>query len=132
MKHLLSVTDIQNDILSIIKLADKLKVNVDFAKLLKIAALIHDIGRFEQATWNNSFSDKCYEEMGNSAIKNHSHAGYHILLDEHEMDNFDIPFQYQYATLAVVNHHSDNILHYESKSLRACFFLTFRIFNIIL
>jgi len=95
---------------NIVRLALKLDVNVDFSKLLKIAALIHDIGRFEQATWNNSYSDKCYGERGNEAIKNHSHAGYHILLDEHEIDNFDIPYQYQYAALAVVNHHSDNIL----------------------
>ena len=48
-----------NDILSV---ASKIGLNVDFQRVLEIVARLHDIGRFEYATWNTMYGER-YEDQ---------------------------------------------------------------------
>ena len=41
----------------IMRVAEKIGFNADFRKVLEVTALLHDIGRFEYATWNNQYGE---------------------------------------------------------------------------
>lgn len=92
----------------VMKIADKLGTNVDFNNILKISALLHDIGRFDQATWNSSFSDACYSDI--EGINNHAHAGYHILFVNDRIKDFNISKRFYKAIGSVVYNHADTKL----------------------
>lgn len=92
----------------VLLLANKMGTNIEFNKLLKICALLHDIGRFDQATWNNNFSDLCYKNI--PGIQNHAHAGYHILFNNNRIEQFNIDKKFYKAIGAVIYNHSDPIL----------------------
>lgn len=65
----------------IIKINEILGVRIDLNLVIKVAILYHDIGRFRQATWSNSFSDRIYEEE-NQPFINHGEDGYDIFMNE--------------------------------------------------
>ena len=92
----------------VLLLANKMGINIEFNKLLKICALLHDIGRFDQATWNNNFSDSCYKNI--SGIQNHAQAGYHILFKNNRIEQFNIDKKFYKAIGTVVYNHSNPIL----------------------
>lgn len=97
------------------KIALSMGTNIDFDNVLKVSALLHDIGRFDQATWSNSFADgesyKNYpkQTLGKN-IKNHAHAGYGILFDENKIDEFEIDKKYYGAIGQVVYNHGNPTL----------------------
>lgn len=91
-----------------LRIADKIGTPVDFNKLLKVAALLHDVGRFDQATWNNSFADSCYKDI--EGINNHAQAGYHILFVNDKIKDFDLNPKLYPAIGSVVYNHGNPIL----------------------
>lgn len=92
----------------VLKMTEKLGTNVDFNNVLKISALLHDIGRFDQATWNNSFADSCYK--GINGINNHAQAGYHILFKNDRIKDFPIDKKFYPAIGSVVYNHGNPLL----------------------
>ncbi len=76
-----------NRVVSGIKTA-ALKMGVDIIEIMENAALLHDIGRFEQATWNDNYKDTIYSEI-NGKVKNHAEAGYDILFNQGKIKNFN-------------------------------------------
>lgn len=87
------------------KMANQMGTNIDFTKVLKISALIHDIGRFEQATWSNDYADKNYANRNIRGVINHAEAGYYILVKENKIKDFRIPYNVQKPILDVVRYH---------------------------
>lgn len=92
-----------------VKSSEKLGFNIDFQKVLKISALLHDIGRFDQATWYNSFSEQGYK-IQMPGIENHAQAGYYILFDQGKIEDFRIGKKYRNVIGNAVLHHGDSIL----------------------
>lgn len=91
-------------------MASKMGTNIDFQKLVKIAALLHDIGRFKQATWSNTYSDMESFKNFTDGTKNHAMYGYKILTEEGMLNDFDIPEEFKDDISEVVLHHGDNVL----------------------
>lgn len=87
------------------KMASQMGTNVDFTKVLKVSALIHDIGRFEQATWSNDYLDRNYANRNIDGVTNHAEAGYYILVKENKIKDFKIPYNVQKPILDVVRYH---------------------------
>ena len=84
-KHRLKMIDIKlehtNRMLEqIVNINNKLELKPNLDLLIKIAILYHDIGRFSQATWCNTFSDSIYKKK-KSIFDNHSEEGYYIFLN---------------------------------------------------
>lgn len=92
----------------VIRISEKLGTNIDFTNILKISALLHDIGRFDQATWNNNFSDSCYKST--KGINSHAHAGYHILFNNNRIESFRINKKFYPAVGSVIYNHGNAIL----------------------
>lgn len=92
----------------VMKMSEKMGINIDFNNVLKVAALLHDIGRFDQATWNNSFSDACYKNV--EGINNHAQAGYHILFKDNKIEDYNINKKYYQALGSVVYNHGNPVL----------------------
>lgn len=92
----------------VLKMAEKMETPVDFNKVLTVSALLHDIGRFDQATWNNSFSDACYKNV--EGINNHAEAGYHILFKEGRIEDYKIDKNLYRAIGTVVYNHGNPVL----------------------
>lgn len=91
-------------------MANSMGVNINFKNLVKVAALLHDIGRFKQATWSNTYADGISFKNFTDGTKNHAMYGYKILKDEGRINDFDIPREFQEDIMQVVLHHGDNIL----------------------
>lgn len=94
------------------RIAKKVGASFDFEKILKIAALLHDIGRFDQAVYDNDFIDKnsrLFNPNKDGKIIYHGDYG-HDLLANSNFKGYNIPDEYKYAILQVVKHHQDNIL----------------------
>lgn len=83
-------------------MAKKLGTTVDFDKVLKVSALLHDIARFEQAIYASSFNDR---ECAIFEGKYHAEYGYIMLHDKNGFTNFNIPNKYQNAIGQVVKNH---------------------------
>ena len=88
-------------------MAQRIKTPINFKKVVKISALLHDIARFEQAVYNDSFIDKDAVNMDGMT---HALYGHKMLVTNHGFDYYDIPKKYQYAIGEVVKHHQDAIL----------------------
>lgn len=82
LSHTARVMDIGN------KLAKRLKTGKDYQRLLDWATLLHDIGRFDQATWNNNLTDTCYKKV--EGISNHAEAGYDLLVNKNIFNMFEL------------------------------------------
>ena len=89
-------------------MAEKIHAPIDFEKLLKVAALLHDIGRFEQAIQNNDYTNDT-KAKGLEGMY-HAQYGHKMLVTYHGFDYYQIPEQYQFAVGEVVKHHQDSIL----------------------
>ena len=73
------------------KVNEKMNLKFNFREVMKVAILYHDIGRFRQATWSNTFSDTIYEEV-NSHFRNHGEDGYDIFINnDFNVDRMYIP-----------------------------------------
>ena len=84
------------------RMSQKMNLNIDFEKVLKVSALLHDIARFEQAVYSNNFNDnECKQFNG----MYHAEAGYHMLYVNKKFKDFDIPHNYKYAISQVVKYH---------------------------
>ncbi len=92
----------------VMKMAEKLNINIDFSYVLKVSALLHDIGRFDQATWNNSFGEVSYKDV--DGINNHAQAGYHILFNNGRIDDYQIDKRFYPAIGSVVYNHGNPVL----------------------
>lgn len=84
------------------RMSNKIGVNIDFEKILRISALLHDIGRFEQAVNNNDYIDiKC--KMFNGS--NHAEYGYRMLYINKDIEKFLIPKKYHFVISEPVRYH---------------------------
>jgi len=86
------------------KMASKIGTPINFNRVLKVAALLHDIARFEQAIENFDFIDK---QAVNMEGMYHAQYGHKMLVANHGFDYYDIPKKYQYAVAQTVLHHQD-------------------------
>ena len=93
------------------RIAEKLEINVDFTKILRVAALLHDIGRFPQATCSNDFIDGNCQLFNEAEIK-YSHATYgkRILTNSGEISVFSIPKIIEPLILTAVENHQVHVL----------------------
>lgn len=89
------------------KMAEKIGTNIDFNKVLKVSALLHDIARFDQATWTDSFNDRNCKQFNGMY---HAEYGYHLLYVNGKFKNFSIPNQYKFAISQVVKYHQVPVL----------------------
>lgn len=86
------------------RMAEKLGTPVDFNKVLKVSALLHDYARIKQAIWNDSFNDKNCKEFNGMY---HAEFGYHLLYVNNQFKKFNIPKKYKFAISQVVKCHQD-------------------------
>ena len=89
------------------EVSKKINTPVSFNEVLKVSSLLHDIGRFDQATWNNSFNDSCYTGKD---VKNHAQAGYKILFCDGRINDYNIDKRLYKAVGSVVYNHGNPIL----------------------
>lgn len=92
----------------IININEVLGLKFDFQLVMKVAVLYHDIGRFKQATWSNTYKDIIYQEK-NKPFIHHGDEGRHIFLN----NNFEIDKQYIPIIGESIMHHVD--IHKTSK-----------------
>jgi len=84
----------------VIRTNELLNLKFDFQLVIKVAVLYHDIGRFRQATWSDSFSDDEYANK-NFPFINHGYDGYDIFLNE----DFAVDEQYIPIIGESIKHH---------------------------
>ena len=89
------------------KMAEKIGTNIDFNKVLKVSALLHDIARFDQATWTDSFNDRNCKQFDGMY---HAEYGYHLLYVNDKFKKFSVPNQYKFAISQVVKYHQVPVL----------------------
>ena len=109
----------------ILKVAKKIGLKVDFEKVLEVTARLHDIGRFEYATWNNIYGEiysdqerkrkyfinSKYQELLNPLnVKNHSEAGFELLMHRGKIKSFLSSYKFAKVISVAVLHHQDSIL----------------------
>jgi hypothetical protein len=87
----------------IIKVNEKLELKTNLALVIKVAVLYHDIGRFRQATWCNTFSDFVYREYV-TPFHNHGEDGCDIFLHE----DFKVSSKYIPIIAESILHHLDH------------------------
>lgn len=93
---------------NIAKMAEKMGQSVNFLELTKVVGLFHDIGRFEQALYSDTYSDYLvYKD--HPTIKNHGEEG-EIFLKEKGFQIFETPEVYQPAIAKSVGLHQANEL----------------------
>lgn len=84
------------------RMSEKLGTPIDFNKVLKVAALLHDYARFKQAIWSDSFNDKNCKEFNGMY---HAEFGYHLLYVNDSFKKFNVPKKYKFAISQVVKYH---------------------------
>lgn len=84
------------------RMSEKLGTPIDFNKVLKVSALLHDHARFKQAIWSDSFNDKNCKEFNGMY---HAEFGYHLLYVNNGFKKFNIPKKYKFAISQVVKYH---------------------------
>ena len=92
---------------SVIRMSQKMELNVDFEKVLKVSALLHDIGRFEQAIYNNNYIDTQCKMFNGS---NHAEYGYQMLYVNNNFDRFLVPDKYKFVISQPVRYHQIPVL----------------------
>ena len=111
-KHRNELIDIKlNHTMRVVKdvtrISEKMELNVDFEKVLKVSALLHDIGRFPQAINSNDFNDKkCNIFNGMS----HAEYGYQMLYINKDFDKLLIPEKYRFVISQPVRYHQIPVL----------------------
>ncbi len=106
-KHRESLIDLKlNHTMRLVKsvtlIAEKIGANVDFGNVLKVSALLHDIGRFDQAIYNNDYVDGSCVMFNGS---NHAEYGYKMLTHDGLFNFFAVPSKYRTAVSSVVRFH---------------------------
>ncbi len=114
-----------NDIL---KVAEKIGLKADFKKVLEITAMLHDLGRFEYATWNNSFGenyssqilsrmyftgDRFEELLRPMSVRNHSEAGFELIMHRGKIKSLLDNYEFAKVIGQAILHHQDHILEGE-------------------
>ncbi|MDD3392432.1 MAG: hypothetical protein PHE54_02725 [Bacilli bacterium] len=92
----------------ICKATTEMKLHSSYIRLLKISVLLHDIGRFEQATWSSTYDDSCYQDI--YGVANHCEAGCKILLNDDRIGKMGVPTNFRNTVLETVRHHHTLIL----------------------
>lgn len=93
---------------NIAKMARKMEQRINFLELTKSVGLLHDVGRFEQALYSDTYNDYLvYKD--HPTIKNHGEEG-EIFLKEKGFRIFDTPEIYQPAIAKSVGFHQANEL----------------------
>lgn len=79
----------------IIRINEEMGIKLDFQLVMKLAILYHDIGRFEQVTWSDTFVDSVYtnknKQYNGNKVEDHGQAGKYIFLN----NDFSINEQYR-------------------------------------
>ena len=89
-------------------MAKKMGQSINFLELTKSVGLLHDIGRFEQAMYSDTYVDSIvYKE--HPAIKNHGEEG-ELFLNDQGFKIFEIPEMYQPTIAKTVGLHQANEL----------------------
>lgn len=108
----------------ILNVAERIGMKVDFQKVLEVTARLHDIGRFEYATWNNTYGDdynnqesrrkyfkgKYAELLEPLAVKNHSEAGFELLMKKGKVKSLTSTPRFAKVIGMAVLHHQDAVL----------------------
>lgn len=89
------------------KMSMKMNLNIDFTKIVKVSALLHDIARFNQAVWADSFNDRNCSQFNGMM---HAEYGYHLLYVNNKFKDFQIPKNYQFAISQAVKYHQQKSL----------------------
>ena len=112
----------------ILSVSDKIGLNVDFKKIVEIVGRLHDLGRFEYATWNNGYGESYNDQSGRMLYnnskefkelatpvnaKNHAEVGYQILFNKGKINVFGIEPKYAKVIGMAVLHHQDRHLEAE-------------------
>lgn len=84
------------------RMSKKMGLNIDFTKVVKVSALLHDIARFNQAVWSDSFNDRNCKEFNGMM---HAEYGYHLLYVNDKFKDFRIPNNYKFAISQAVKYH---------------------------
>ena len=108
---------------NILKVSKNIGLNADFTKVVRIVALLHDIGRFEYATWNDAYSESGYRnQIGRDFFKyskrfqelsvpiparNHSEAGHILLTQKGVLKTYNEKFGFAKVIAQAVLHHQD-------------------------
>lgn len=107
---------------NILRVADKIGVKVDLKNVLEVVARLHDIGRFEYATWNLSYVENykkqedrrkyftypSYRELLEPiAATNHSEAGFVLLTQKGKIKSLAANPEFLKVIGQAVLHHQD-------------------------
>ncbi len=113
---------------SILSVSEKIGLNVDFKKIVEIVGRLHDLGRFEYATWNNAYGEsyvdqserilyansKEFKELSEPInAKSHAEVGYQILFNKGKINVFGLEPKYAKVIGMAVLHHQDRQLEGE-------------------
>jgi len=109
-KHRLKMIDIKLEhtlrmIEQVISINENLGIELDLGLIIKTAVLYHDIGRFRQSTWSNTFGDSIYKQKG-SKFNNHSEDGYDIFIN----NDFNIDSKYVPVIGKTIYYHQDYLI----------------------
>ena len=111
-----------NDIL---RVAKKIGMDVDFRIVLEVTARLHDIGRFEYATWNTAYgenytdqenkrklftSSKYRELLEPLNVKNHSEAGFELIMHKGKIKSLLAKKEFAKVISVAILHHQDSVL----------------------
>ena len=89
------------------RISQKMDLNVDFEKVLKVSALLHDIGRFPQGINSNDFNDKNCDVFNGIS---HAEYGYQMLYVNKDFDKFFVPEKYRFVISQPVRYHQIPVL----------------------
>lgn len=93
---------------NISKMAKKIGQSINFLELTKVVGLFHDIGRFEQALYNDTYVDSVVYK-NHPTIKNHAEEG-ELFLNQTGFKTFYTPKIYQPAISKSVGLHQMPVL----------------------
>lgn len=93
---------------NIAKMAQKMGQSINFLELTKVVGLLHDVGRFEQAMYSDTYVDSIVYKS-HPYITNHGEEGAIFLCDQ-GFEKFNIPKLYQPALKESVGLHQVNEL----------------------
>ena len=109
----------------ILKVAAKIGIKADLKKVLEVTARLHDIGRFEYATWNlmygenylnqkvkrKYFTNELYRELLEPLnVKNHSEAGFELIMHKGKIKSLLAKPEFAKIIGIAILHHQDHDL----------------------
>lgn len=108
----------------ILRVSDKIGLSIDFKKIVEVVARLHDIGRFEYATWNDAYGEQYRDQSKRELyqntefselatpleVRNHSEAGFELLTKKGKIKTLTDNKRF----LKIISH---AILHHQDSSL---------------